>query len=199
MNLPNTAKVDRFIAKKIFIDKIPKSKAIFKNIDKITWGYKLSPKTINIPSTLAVDEIHIFEIVLKSKEIPTKALMEINSVIPYPVLFRLTYNDASCYAISLLDNQKHYISRWDEDIEFEFKGTNLEKVYENIVKKFLKYVSKDTTLKFGQIIQNDMRATALKKDILALQKKIKIEKQFKKQLELSRQLKPKEKELKGLE
>ncbi|MEA2049772.1 MAG: DUF4391 domain-containing protein [Campylobacterota bacterium] len=199
-NLPNTAKVDKFIPKTTFIKKITNGKAIFENIEKITWSYKLSPKTINIPKTSTVEEIHIFNITLKSKEIPTKALNEIKKLIPYPILFCFKYDEQYAYGISLLNEQKYYFTDFDEAVEFSFNDTNLEKVYENIVKKFLKNIDTESTtnIDFKQTIQNDNKISILKKEIQALENKIKKEKQFKKQLELSRQLKPKQKELENL-
>jgi len=198
IDLPNSCKVNKFIPKKTFIDKISNGKTIFKDIEKITWAYKLSPKTINILNTSIVEEIHIFDILLKAKEIPKQVLSEIKKLIPYPILFNLKYNDEFCYAISLVNEQKYYFTEFNELVEFNFTDTNLEKVYQNIVKKFLKNISNDNTVDFKQTLQNDTKISTLKKEISSLQNKIKKEKQFKKQLELSRQLKPKEKELKGL-
>jgi len=201
LDLPQSCKVNRFIPKKTFIDKISNGKAIFKDIEKITWAYKLSPKTINIPNTPIVEEIHIFDISLKTKEIPKKALNEIKKLIPYPILFVLRYEDSYAYAISLLDEQKYYFTEFNEPVEFNFSDTNLEKVYQNIVKKFLKNISQDidtSNMDFKQTVDIDNQIATLTKEIKALENKIKKEKQFKKQLELSRELKPKQAQLNNL-
>lgn len=198
LNLPKSAKVDKFIAKKTFASKVPNAKAFFGNIEKIIWAYKLSPKTINIPNTTKVEEIHIFDIQLKSKELPKKALYEIQKPIPYPILFRLIYDSKFCYAISLLEQQNYYFTEFDERVKFNFLDTDLEKVYQNIVKKFLKNIKEDSSIDFKQSIEIDKHIKTLEKEIQTLENKLKKEKQFNKQLELSRQLKPKEKELKGL-
>jgi len=198
LDLPKSAKVDKFIAKKTFADKVANAKVLFANIEKITWAYKLSPKTINIPNTTKVEEIHIFDIQLKSKEIPKKALHEIQKLIPYPILFRLIYDTKFCYSISLLDKQSYYFTEFDERVEFNFLDTDLEKVYQNIVKKFLKNIKENSSIDFKQSIEIDNKIKVLQKEITTLENKIKKEKQFNKKLELSRQLKPKEEELKGL-
>lgn len=199
MNLPDSCKVDKFIPKQTFIKKITNGKALFANIEKITWRYKLSPTTINIPSTKTVEEIHIFDLILKTSEIPRKALLEINKLIPYPILFNFKHADSVCHGISLQDEQKQYLSSWDEEISFDFNDTNLEKVYQNIVKKFLKHVDISSHSDFKQTLALEHKIITLKKEILSLENKIKKEKQFNKQLELSRILKPKQQELQNLQ
>jgi len=196
INLPKSTKLDSFIAKYKLTDKIKNGKILFLNINKITWSHKLSVGTTNIATTSLVEEIHIFEIVLKSKEIPKKAIIEIDKLIPYPILYKFIYKDEFCYGISLLDKKHSFFSQWGDSIEFDFSASTLEQVYENIVKKFLKNI--DSSMNLSQNIEKNERMLVLQKEIDSLNNKIKKERQFKKQLELSRQVKPKEKELKDL-
>jgi hypothetical protein len=200
-NLPKSTVVDKFLSKQIFIKKISNGKAIFTNIEKITWGYKLSPNTINIEATSKVEEIHIFYMALKSKEIPTKALSEIKKLIPYPIIFVFTYKEDFAYGISLIDEKKYYFSKWNEEKEFNFNDTNLEKVYQNIVKQFLTNIDIDTTkdIDFKQSIEIDNKITKLNKQIEVLKGKINREKQFNKKTELNKELKKLKKELKTLQ
>jgi hypothetical protein len=76
MNLPDSTLVNKFIPKKKFYEKIvlsPKLQSEFINkIQKITWKYKLSQKSIGISETDKVTEIQIFEIELKEQVIPKK-------------------------------------------------------------------------------------------------------------------------------
>lgn len=136
-NLPQSTIVNRFVSKQTFINKIANGKVLFSDIEKITWAHKLSPSTININKTQKVEEIHIFNMSLKSKELPIKALNEIKKLIPYPILFVFKYKEHFSYGISLLEEKKYYFSKWNEEKTFEFSDTNLEKVYQNIVKQFL--------------------------------------------------------------
>lgn len=199
-NLPKSTVVDKFLPKQIFIKKISNGKVIFTNIEKITWGYKLSPNTINIEATSKVEEIHIFNMILKSKEIPTKALNEIKKLIPYPIIFVFTYKEDFAYGISLIDEKKYYFSKWNEEKEFNFNDTNLEKVYQNIVKQFLTNIDIDTTkdINFKQSIEIDNKITKLNKQIEVLKGKINREKQFNKKTELNKEVKKLKKELQTL-
>jgi hypothetical protein len=196
-NLPNSAVVDKFLPKKVFIDKVLNGKTIFSDIEKITWSYKLSPKTLKIDSTQKVEEIHIFTISLKSKEIPKKSLNEIKKLIPYPILFVFKNQDAFCYGISLLDEKKQYFSKWNEEKKFNFNDTNLEKVYQNIVKQFLTNIDIDTSKNtyFKQIIECENKIANLNKQIDTLKGKINKELQFNKKTELNKELKKLKKEL----
>ncbi|RLA82950.1 MAG: DUF4391 domain-containing protein [Epsilonproteobacteria bacterium] len=198
--LPKNSEVNKFIPKQTFIKKISNGKTIFSDIEKITWAYKLSTKTINIPSTNIVEEIHIFDIVLKSKKIPQKALEEIKKLIPYPILFNIKHQDSYCFGISLLNEQKYYFSEWNEDIKFNFIDTNLEKVYQNIIKLFLRNIESitDVSIDFNDTIQLDNKITILTKDIELITKKRDKEKQFNKKTQLNQKLKILQKELKTL-
>jgi hypothetical protein len=200
LNLPNSAFVNRFLSKQTFIKKISNGKAIFSDIEKITWAYKLSTSTINIDKTKQVEEIHIFNMILKSKDIPIKALKEINKLIPYPILFVFEYNEEFCYGISLLDEKKYYFSKWNEEKEFNFVDTNLEKVYQNIVKQFLSNIEPDTRkdIGFKETIEIDKKIAEISKSIEVLKGKIAKEKQFNKKTELNKDLKRLKKELNNL-
>jgi len=199
-NLPKSAVVDRFLPKQTFIQKVSNGKVIFANIEKITWSYKLSPSTIKIDGTDKVEEIHIFNMSLKSKEIPIKALNEIKKLIPYPILFVLRYSEEFCYGISLLDEKKYYFSSWNEEKEFNFVDTNLEKVYQNIVKLFLVNIEVVTSKEadFKQSIELDGKIAELNKKIDTLKGKIARERQFNKKTELNKELKKLKKELQTL-
>lgn len=197
LNLPNSTLVNRFLSKQTFIKKIPNGKAIFSNIEKITWSYKLSTSTININGTQQVEEIHIFNMTLKSKDIPFKALKEIKKLISYPILFVFEYEENFCYGISLLKENKYYFSNWNEEKEFNFVDTNLEKVYQNIVKQFLSNIEANTKkdIDFEKTIEIDKQISEISKKIEVLKGKIEREKQFNKKTEINKKIKKLKKEL----
>ena len=198
LNLPSSTVVNKILSKRVFEGKIKSGRKLLEDISRIIFAYKLSPATINIPSTKAVEELHVYHLFLKSKEIPQKAISGLGKFIPYPILFCFIYEDDFCYGISLLHEQKLYFSAWNDAIIFNFNDTNLESVYENIVKKFLLHVQASSNIPLKELLELENKITLLQKETLSLLNKIKKEKQFKKQLELSRILKPKQQELKEL-
>jgi hypothetical protein len=63
-----------------------------QQVEQITWGYKLAPETINIPSTEAISEIQVFQISLKSSQLDHRVLQAIDKAIPFPILFEVSYS-----------------------------------------------------------------------------------------------------------
>ena len=198
-NLPQNCQVNKVVPKKAFITQSPQSKKHFNNIEKIRWLYKLSPSTIHIPKEGKIEEIQIFSIVLKIKEQPKEAIKAIKRLVPYPILFEIHHQETFCYATYLIDEERCFFSPWNKLLSFDFTATNLEKLYESMVKKFLKKEVLTPQMPLKEAIEKSHRVEVLTKEIEALKRKIDREKQFKKRLELSRVLKPKEEELRKIQ
>lgn len=197
INLPDRCKVNKFIPKKKFYEKIGVSSAIkdefINNIDKITWLYKLSEDTLEISKSQDVEEIQIFEIILKEKVLPKNIIKIISKAISYKILFVLKYDKDYCYSIKV-DNI--YFTEWNEDIEFSINGITLETIYENIVKSIIK--ENNNTNTFDDIIENKSKVDELSKKIEQLTNKVNNEKQFNKKVELNLELQKLKKEMEEL-
>ncbi len=202
--LPKESIVDRYVAKNKFYEKANLNSKIQKQfvdkIKKITWKYKIAENTVGISKTENVTEIQIFEIELKEPVIPKKLLHIIDKLIPYQILYRFTYNQDIAYGITLKDNrtvENYYFSEWNEDIDFDFTGIDLEKVYQKLVKAFInKNVQKEKT--FKEVISIDNQIKELLKEITILENKIRKEKHFKKKVEYNKVLLQKKEKLKDL-
>ncbi len=209
ITLPDRCKVNKFIPKKTFYEKIGVSTSIkddfINNIDKITWLYKLSEDTLGISKSQDVEEIQIFEIILKEKVLPKKIIKIISKAIPYKILFILKYDKDYCYSIKV-DNI--YFTEWNEDIEFNINGLTLETIYENIVKSIIKennntntfdnIIENNNTNTFDNIIENKSKVDELSKKIEQLTNKVNNEKQFNKKVELNLELQRLKKEMEEL-
>ena len=198
MNLPNSTKVNRFVAKNKFYSKViisPKIKEDFiKKVEKITWLYKLSPDTLNVDNSKDVEEIEIFEIILKEKKIPLGVLNTIAKSIPYKILFIIRYDENKCYATRIDDI---YITEWNKEFDFEFKGFTLESIYQNLIKTLME--KKDSNDNFEKIISDKRKKEELIKKINNLEVKVKNEKQFDRQVEYNKELNKIKNELKKME
>jgi hypothetical protein len=62
-----------------------------RQIEQITWQYKLAPETINLPARSGVAEIEIFDIVLKTDALDEDVLRAIDRAIPLPIVFQLQH------------------------------------------------------------------------------------------------------------
>jgi hypothetical protein len=211
--LPANAIVDKFIAKTKFYQKTfisSKLKNEFTDkIQKITWKYKLSEDTLGINKTENVTEIQIFEIELKEQRIPKTVLKVIDKAIPYPILYRFLFKDNVAFGITLKGtilkniagtenlNQGYYFSEWNEALEFDFTSTDLEKVYQKLIKLFIRDEVKSDK-NFEAVIKTDSQIKSLEKEITLLSNKISKEKQFNKKVELNKSLLDKKQQLKSL-
>lgn len=186
-NLPNSCLVNKIIPKKTFYDKINMplnlKREFIDLIDKIIWMYKIAPETYEIPKTDKIEELQIFEIILKKREKPKKAISLISKLIPYRILFIIKYQNDFCYSIKV---QEIYYSDWNEYIDFNFMFSNLELLYEDIVKKIIK--ENNNTKSFQDIIDLNFRKRELEYQISQTQAKMNSEKQFNRKIEYNREL-----------
>ena len=197
INLPSNCEVNKFIPKKTFYEKVNISSSakqdFIDKLEKIYWKYKLSEDTINITKTEEVEEIEIFELVLKEKCDVKSLLKVITKEIPYIILFIIKYNDEFQYAIKVDDNI--LITSWNEEKDFKFIGLNLKEVYNNIVRKI---INDDSTENITKVLEINKQREELEKKINILKSKINKEVQFKKKVELNHELRMIEKELEEL-
>lgn len=185
--LPKNCYVNKFLPKKIFYEKVGVSSGVkdeFVNlVDRITWLYKLSPDTVGIPKTEKIEEIQIFQIDVKEKQIPLSVIKTITKGVQYKILFLIKYNNEFCYSTKVDDI---YTTEWNDNVIFDFNAINLEIVFENIVKQIIKEESNDK--KFEEIIELKNNRDNLEKRINQLRQKIKVEKQFNRKVELNKEL-----------
>ena len=198
INFPERCKVNKFIPKKTFYEKIGLSTAVkddFVNyIEKIIWLYKLSEETIGITKTEKTEEIQVFELTLKSKIIPKNIIKIITKSIPYKILFLLKFENEFCYAIRVVEDI--YFTEWNEEITMNLVGLNLDDIYKDIVKSIIK--EQDNDKEFEDIIDKKNKVDELYKKIEQLKNKINNEKQFNKKVELNLELQKLNKEMEEL-
>ena len=90
-----------------------------KEVKNITWSYKLSPETVNLPAKNGVHEIQIFTIALKEGTLKHEVLTTIDKAIPSPIFFVLTFENRIRYVAaykrkSEADKGKQVISSYFE-------------------------------------------------------------------------------------
>lgn len=198
-NLPKECNVNKFIPKKTFYKKVNISKVIqqefIDKVEKIIWKYKISEENINISKTENVEEIEIFELVLKEKYEEKNIIKVITKEIPYPILFFVKFNEEFQYAIKYKDNI--YFSEWNNNIKFNFVDFNLEKVYENIVKAITNI--EDNIEDIEEELDKQQEIIKIQNEINKLENQIKKEQQFNRKVELNKrklELKQKKEKLK---
>lgn len=188
IELPKECIVDKFIPKKIFYEKVSLSSNLKQEfvdkIDKIYWKYKISEDTLNISKTENVEEIEIFELTLKEKVNCQNIIKVITRNIPYIILFEICYKDEVQYAIK--HNDDFYFTNWNEKINFNFNGIDLNIVYENIIRSVTNISEQSNNI--DEELEKDKKLKEVQKEIEKLESKMKAEKQFNKKVELNKKI-----------
>ena len=188
IELPKECIVDKFIPKKIFYEKVSLSSNLKQEfvdkIDKIYWKYKISEDTLNISKTEDVEEIEIFELTLKEKVNCQNIIKVITKNIPYIILFEICYKDEVQYAIKHYDDI--YFTNWNEKINFNFNGIDLNAVYENIIRSVTNISKQDNNI--DEDLEKGKKLKEVQKEIERLENKMKVEKQFNKKVELNKNI-----------
>jgi hypothetical protein len=201
--LPEQARIHTTVPKSKFFEHghvDTKGKRMFaETVKKIIWEYKIAPDTVGIPASDTVEEIQVFFIELKTRTIPMRVLKTIDTAIPYPIVFVLTYgaNTAYCVGYKKTGDHRMYCSDWNVAFPFTFTGTNLETVYRGLVTALIDTHSSEND-DFDTIVATDKKRQALEREIHALKNKIRDEKRFNKKVSLHAQLRSMREELEKL-
>ncbi len=198
INLPKECKVDRFLPKKTFYEHVwissTTKQEFVDDVDKITWLYKLSEDNIHVSKTKSVEEIEIFQIEMKNKIIPNNVIKAIVKGIPYKILFKIVYKDDYCYVVK--PNENIYCTEWNEDINIDFEGLNLESIYDRIIKQIIKEETNQKSIE--DILIDRAKIDDLNKKINQLTQKVKSENQFDRKVALNIELNKLKKEMEEL-
>jgi hypothetical protein len=201
---PSQAAVDRLVAKsKIYAHAKPTAalRALFvEQVESITWAYKLSPETINLPAKPAVPEIEVFEVALKLPEVSHSVLRCIDKAMPRPILFNLRFeghtqpvaaykrpSDAAGDQWVLGD---YHTAPWQKDVEARPAlpmALDLQGLYEQLMRQHLAIPARA-----GESLRDQLdRLTALAAKQAAaakLEARLNAEKQFNRKVEINAEL-----------
>lgn len=205
LNLPTSTEFNKRIPKQKFYDNLSVTPALKKaftdQIKVIYWRNKIAPTTVNLEASDSVTEIEVFEIRLNTPDLDESILRQIDREIPYHILFLLEYSGQYCAVIGYKESStsgktafkvdRYYSTDWmDEDsLPVHLEGLSMDAVYENFVRQIAGTVLADengTTLK--ESVEQQKQREQIKKQIAALEAKIRKEKQPKKKFELVQEL-----------
>lgn len=188
LELPNSCVVDKFIPKKTFYEKVNISGTLkqefIDKLEKITWKYKIAEDTINISKTEDVEEIEVFELILKEKYDAKNLIKAITKEIPYQILFILRYNNEFRYALKVKDDI--ILKQWNKDIKIDLIGYNLKTVYEDFIKQVAELEEDEKSVEIQ--LEKKKKIEEIDQKIEKLYTRIKKEGQFNRKLELNREL-----------
>ena len=167
-----------------------------EDVEKIVWAAKYTPSTLNVEDGATVHEIVFFEVTVKAEDLTDEIFLTIDKMMPRHVVFVLVYEDRC----RLLLNYKEWADKekgtfsivktfrtsWQpaEGVSLTIEGGTMDKIYESFagqVSGFGTNNAADTR----RIIAIENEIATKQKLAEALQKKIRKEKQFARQVEMN--------------
>ena len=214
LGLPKSTEFNRRIPKQKFYENLSITPALRRSfiddVRGIYWRNKLAATTLNLAAGSSVTEIEVFEIQLNARAIDEAVLRQIDREIPYHILFLLSYEnqyqawigykEAAASGNQAFKVSQYYHTEWLDEarLPLQLDGLNLDTVYENFVRQIRNSVESGVwrvELSVSENVALDQKRQQLEKQITALEKKIRREKQFNKQVEMNAELKRLKKEL----
>lgn len=202
LNLPQSTKVGKPVPKNAFYKHLEvnaKMKQHFiDDVVGINWLYKIAPSTVNVTDGKQVHEIVVFGAGLKSKDCPDDVFLFIDQKMPRHVVFILEYEDkykvllnykewsGSTGSPTAFKIVKTFATEWltAEQLTLSIEGQTMDAVYEAMagqVSGFGTTNAQDTK----RIVELEALITKGKKEVEALQKKIRNERQLNRQMEMN--------------
>lgn len=189
------------------IDISPEQKRMFiKQIHSICWQCKLAATTLNLAAGSTVTEVEVFGLELNAPELDETLLRLIDKAIPYHILYILTYDSRAQAWIGYKDTSggsaaiRYYHTEWvsEDALAFSIDGLNLDVVYESLVRQVAgDALNADSGESLRESMARDEKKRQLEKQIAALERKMRNEKQLNRRMEINAELKRLRKILEG--
>ena len=205
LGLPVSTEFNKRIPKQKFYENIAVTpamkKAFVEQIRIIYWRNKIATTTLNLAAGEQVTEIEVFEVRLSAPELDESVLRQIDREIPYHILFLLEYEGKYRAVIGYKEAvvgktafkvTRYYSTDWidEDDLPVHLEGLTLDAVYENFVRQIAGDVlgaGESTSLKDS--VEQQKQREQLEKQIVALEAKIRKEKQLNRRMEMNTELK----------
>lgn len=179
-------------------------------ISRIVWQYKLAPETTNLPARPGVPEIQIFDVTLKAGELSEDVLRCIDKAIPFPIFFRLFFEDRVKVISAYKRPSDADAAKWVVDGYFETdwlpadaKGStlpvalDLAGLYEQMLQHLIPLPSK-TGESLKKQVERMGQIRSMQLDCKKLESRLQKEKQFNRKVEINSQLRTLRNDLEAL-
>ena len=199
LGFPLSTEFGKRIPKQKFYENLDVSpalrRAFIDQIRLVYWRNKLAAE--------AVTEIEVLEIRLNGPQLDEAVLKQIDKEIPYHILFILTcdgkaqawigHKSAAASGSSAFKVNRYYHTDWipENEIDLRIDGLTLDAVYDNFVKQVAELQGEEWNANCGaaENVAQSLAREKLKKQIAALENKMKKEKQLNRRMEINAELK----------
>lgn len=169
-----------------------------QQIQKISITHQLDEKTLHLPTGKEVQQIMVFQVLLKGTAYSESLLKKIADAFPFKVIYQLVdENQDIHWLISYHNGSLNYSYLSDLNMDLNVEGYTLDEVY----KQFIHQISSisgeiDNQLTIAEQLEQDEQIKKLEKQIQQLHQRMSKEKSIKKQIELKKECSQLQKTLK---
>jgi hypothetical protein len=213
-DFPSNAAFGRVLPKsKIYEHAAPGSKVkelFVREVEKISWSYKLSPETINLPAKGGVQEIQVFTILLKTGKLSHEVLQTIDKAIPSPVLFVVSSGKQVRYVAAYKRPSEADKSKWVVSSYFETGWVNKDAervelpvvldmgtLYRTILKNIIQLPAREEET-IDELVTRVDRLQILEREVAKVQTRLKKEKQFNRMVKINAEMRSLKQEIEAL-
>lgn len=206
LGFPASTEFSKRIPKQKFYENLDVSPALRRifvdQIRLVYWQNKLAASTLNIAVGEAVTEIEVFEVRLNDPQLDEAVLKQIDKEIPYHILFILTcdgkaqawigYKEITASGGNTFKVSRYYHTDWmpEDALHLSIDGLNMDAVYESLIRQIAgNQLQMNSGESLKASVERDEKKKRLEKQIAALKKKMRHEKQLNRQMEINAELK----------
>lgn len=198
-DFPQKTFFNKPIPKAKFYEMLPITQAVrnyFVNeIATIVWRNKLSAETLNVQPGNRVQEIQVMEITLKGNKLNDSVLKVIDKNIPYQLLFILKNSEQYQLCMGYKETEtasvkEYFKTQWQSfaDLPLQISGLTLDEVCDNFIRQINTRLTVADAMPLKDALADDAMRQKIEKQIAALEKKMKAEKQPKRKFELHEEI-----------
>ena len=189
--LPATTEIKKSLPKKAIYEKFglksAQRDAFDADISRIDIVNVVSPSTVpGLKEGERIKEFYVLLVALKRQHYDEKNILLLTKLIKQNMIFALVYNDMVRFAVV---HEKLFVMDWEllEDAALPLMGLDLDKVWEHLVTTIGKFEVMEGVTMEEQIAMDGEKLKKIKA-IESLEKKLKVEKQPRKQYDLYKQI-----------
>lgn len=175
--------------------------AFVSDVQRVTWSYKLAESTVRLHASAEVPEIQVFRIQAKGEDVGNEVLRAIDLAVPQPIVFEIVCGESDEARVRMTAAHKtlgaakpaisgYFTTDWRPDTAPRDPlppALDLGTLYAALLTPLLP-VAVRAGESVSEAIGRIEEARALERAISALQRRMRAERQFNRQVELRREL-----------
>lgn len=203
---PRAAEFGRIVPKAKFYEHTSLGSTVkdrfVSDVRRIIWAYKLAKSTVNLPGSVEVPEIQVFEIAAKDDDVAEGVLAAIDKAVRTPIIFEINRGDGADGNVRMVAAHKqlgtgapklgpYFSTDWQPasgDRVLLPTAIDLSSMYTALLEPLTPVLSRAGE-NVSDVVSRLTTVRALERQIAGLERKLRNEPQLNRKVELRRQLK----------